>query len=226
VTGTAPDVSELVAPTGPAAAIVLAGGRAARLGGLDKGALEIGGRTLLARVLDAVATAGIGAWRTVVVGGEGPLPDGVRRTREEPAFGGPLAALGAGLALLAGDDTDATDEVLVLACDLPRAASLVALLPAEVPAGSDGVVVRDGAGRDQWLAARYRVLALREAVSAVATTSPTGLTGLPLRAAVGRLRLLRVDDDGGASLDIDTPADLARARATMDVPSSHREDES
>ena len=225
MTGTAPDVSELVAPTGPAAAIVLAGGRAARLGGLDKGALEIGGRTLLARVLDAVATAGIGAWRTVVVGGEGPLPDGVRRTREEPAFGGPLAALGAGLELLMGEDA-ASEGVLVLACDLPRAASLVALLPAEVPAGSDGVVVRDGAGRDQWLAARYRVLALREAVSAVATTSPTGLTGLPLRAAVGRLRLLRVDDDGGASLDIDTPADLARARATMDVPSSHREDES
>ena len=31
---------------------------------------------------------------------------------------------------------------------------------------------------------------------------------------------------GGASLDVDTPEDLARARATMDAPSLHREDES
>ncbi|TGO05272.1 molybdenum cofactor guanylyltransferase [Serinibacter arcticus] len=217
MTGTAPE------RTGPTAAIVLAGGRAARLGGVDKAALEIGGRTLLARVLDAVAAAGINAARTVVVGGEGALPDGVRRTREEPPFGGPLAALGAGLTLLT--DRDAP-EVLVLACDLPRAASLVALLPAEVPAGADGTVVRDSGGREQWLAARYRTAALREAVSAVAATSATGLTGLPLRAAVGRLRLVRVDDVGGASLDVDTPADLARARATMDAPSSHREDAS
>ncbi len=219
MTGTAPDETGSGSPT---AAIVLAGGRAARLGGADKDAIEVGGRTLLAHVLDGVAAAGIAASRTVVVGGDGELPDGVLRTREEPAFGGPLAALGAGLMLL-GDEAS---DVLVLACDLPRAASLVALLPTAVPAEADGVVVRDGDGRDQWLAARYRTAALREAVAAVATTSPTGLTGLPLRAAVGRLRLIRVDDDAGASLDVDTPEDLVRARATMETPSSHREDAS
>ncbi|MER5393911.1 NTP transferase domain-containing protein, partial [Saccharopolyspora sp. NPDC002686] len=39
------------------AAVVLAGGRARRLGGVDKVLLPVGGRTLLDRTLDAVAEA-------------------------------------------------------------------------------------------------------------------------------------------------------------------------
>ncbi|WP_235866318.1 molybdenum cofactor guanylyltransferase [Serinibacter arcticus] len=194
-------------------AVVLAGGRASRLGGVDKGGLVVGDRTLLAGVLDAVATAGVPAARSVVVGPEAEVPAGVLRTREDPPFGGPLAALGAGLALLDGDG-----DVLVLACDLPRAAALVALLDGGVPDGCDGVVVRDGDGRDQWLAARYRLGALREAVDAVAHREPGGLTGLPVRAALRSLTLGTVTDPTGATRDVDTPADLraARAAATMD----------
>ena len=37
--------------------MVLAGGAARRMGGVDKTALQIGGRTLLDRTLSAVATA-------------------------------------------------------------------------------------------------------------------------------------------------------------------------
>jgi len=62
-------------------AIVLTGGAASRLGGADKPALEVGGTTLLERVLAAVADAG----RIVVVGPARPLsssrpvPDIARR---------------------------------------------------------------------------------------------------------------------------------------------------
>ncbi|MYU19520.1 NTP transferase domain-containing protein, partial [Streptomyces sp. SID8361] len=49
-------------------AVILAGGAARRLGGVDKPALRVGGRALLDRVLDACRGAG----RTVVVGPRRP----------------------------------------------------------------------------------------------------------------------------------------------------------
>ncbi|MCW2566643.1 MAG: molybdopterin-guanine dinucleotide biosynthesis protein MobA, partial [Mycobacterium sp.] len=45
-------------------AVVLAGGRARRLGGIAKPAVDVGGRPMLARVLAAVADAG----HVIVVG--------------------------------------------------------------------------------------------------------------------------------------------------------------
>lgn len=100
-------------------AIVLAGGRASRLGGHPKPQLTYRGATLLDHALDAVD----GARLTVVVGpgpGEPGGPDApvegratpgfpragtrpsrlVLYTREVPLYAGPLAALGAGLAAL------------------------------------------------------------------------------------------------------------------------------
>ncbi|MEU4744233.1 NTP transferase domain-containing protein, partial [Actinosynnema sp. NPDC023658] len=52
------------------AAVVLAGGRGSRLGGVDKASLVVDGRTLLDHVLDAVAAA-----RQVIV--VGPRKDDV-----------------------------------------------------------------------------------------------------------------------------------------------------
>ncbi len=132
-------------------AIILAGGRGSRLGGVDKGALPVGGRALLDRVLSAARDA-----ERVVVVGYGPVPDGVLLTREEPVFGGPAAAVVAGLRALrmppaplgsvgpgvstaAGDvvgrgssvepvGSTAAPLVLVLACDLPEARAGVDLL--------------------------------------------------------------------------------------------------
>ncbi|MGI8623834.1 MAG: NTP transferase domain-containing protein, partial [Solirubrobacteraceae bacterium] len=74
-------------------AIVLAGGRGRRLGGVDKAALRVGDKTLLTRALDAVA----GASRQIVVGPPRSLPDGVVGVSEEPLGGGPVAGLAAGL---------------------------------------------------------------------------------------------------------------------------------
>src|SRR6185369_15934291 len=97
------------------AAVVLAGGAARRLGGTSKPSRTVGGIRLLDRVLAALA----GADPLIVVGPPDlPLPSGVRRTIESPPGGGPVAALAAGLALLAVP-TPVHDRVAVLAADLP-----------------------------------------------------------------------------------------------------------
>jgi molybdopterin-guanine dinucleotide biosynthesis protein A len=91
-------------------AIILAGGRASRLGGAQKADVEIGGRALLDIALEAAA----GAVRIVVVGPDELRRDGreagaasVRFVREDPPLGGPVAGLAAGLAAL--DQPGATD---------------------------------------------------------------------------------------------------------------------
>src|SRR5215470_4882128 len=72
--------------------VVLAGGRARRLGGVDKPALVVGERSML----DTVLLACDGAAGIVVVGPPRPTVVDVRWTREDPPHGGPLAALVAG----------------------------------------------------------------------------------------------------------------------------------
>lgn len=90
-------------------AVVLAGGAAKRLGGVDKPSVSVGGRSLLDRVLAACA----GAAGTVVVGSRRPTARPVMWAREEPPGGGPLAALHAGLR------RTTAERVVVLSADLP-----------------------------------------------------------------------------------------------------------
>ncbi len=189
----------------PYTAVVLAGGRAARLGGRAKPQLEVGGRTMLAAVLDAVADAA----RRIVVGPPQPVPDDVLIVREEPPGGGPVAALRAGLAEVS------TDVVAVLAGDLPfLTAALVARLRTELD--GDGILVVDDGGRDQWLLGVWRAAALSAAVN-----SASGPTSLRKVLAPLSPRRLRPDVEPGQPppwLDCDTPADLARARAAAGAP--------
>jgi molybdopterin-guanine dinucleotide biosynthesis protein A len=107
-------------------AIVLAGGRGSRLGGVVKPAVSVGGRRLLDIALAAVAGA-----RRVVVVGDIPVPDGVLRTREDPPFGGPVAGVEAGFAALAADRR--APWTVLLASDLPDAEAAVATLLASRP---------------------------------------------------------------------------------------------
>ena len=76
--------------------LILAGGRGERLGGQDKAALEVGGRSLLDRVLEGAGDLG----GDVVVVGDTPVPAGVLRTLEDPPDGGPVAGIATGLAAL------------------------------------------------------------------------------------------------------------------------------
>ncbi|RDG36327.1 NTP transferase domain-containing protein [Streptomyces corynorhini] len=189
-------------------AIVLAGGAAKRLGGVDKPAVRIGGRRLLDRVLGACAQAGT----TVVVGGRRPTARPVRWAREDPPGGGPLAALDAGVRAL-----DARAEtVVVLSADLPflersTVQRLIATLDTE---GREAALLTDADGRDQPLVAAYRAEPLRREIALLATEYGS-LAGLPLRLLAAELDLARVGGDPFASFDCDTWEDISTARARI-----------
>lgn len=110
-------------------ALILAGGRSSRLGGVPKALLSNGSSTLLEQALAACA----GASARIVVGpADLTLPSGVFQTREEPAFGGPAAGISAGLSALKKTNpgllSSSQHWVLVLSCDLPRVGAAVPLL--------------------------------------------------------------------------------------------------
>ncbi|GLV76949.1 molybdenum cofactor guanylyltransferase [Streptomyces hygroscopicus subsp. hygroscopicus] len=183
--------------------MILAGGAARRLGGVDKPALRVGGRALLDRVLDACRGAG----RTVVVGPRRPTVRPVRWAREEPPGGGPVAAVDAGVR------QTTAPVVLVLSADLPF------LTPETVETlltglrGAEGAVLVDPDGREQPLVAAYRAEPLRREIALLATEHG-GLGGLPLRLLVSELALARLQRPT-ASFDCDTWEDITTARARI-----------
>ncbi|TFV65806.1 UNVERIFIED_ORG: molybdenum cofactor guanylyltransferase [Bacillus sp. AZ43] len=190
-------------PLPPYTAVVLAGGRAARLGGRAKPQLLVGGRPILASVLDAVADAE----RRVVVGPPQPVPDDVLLVREQPPGGGPVSAIRAGL------DAVGTEVVVVLAGDLPFAGPAVVRGLLERLTG-DGVMAVDDAGRDQYLLGAWRTAALRAAVTAARGPAPLRRVLAPLDARRWHPEVR--PGEAPPWLDCDTPADLARARAIAD----------
>ncbi|WP_369161754.1 NTP transferase domain-containing protein [Streptomyces sp. R02] len=186
-------------------AVVLAGGAARRLGGADKPAVRIGGRSLLDRVLAACADART----TVVVAGPRPTARPVTWAREDPPGGGPVAALDAGLRHVTAE------HVVLLSADLPflDSRTVGALLDALRRGAADGVLLTDADGRDQPLVAAYRTPSLRRELAALSARHG-GTAGLPLRRLTGALDLLRISDPV-ASFDCDTWDDIATARARI-----------
>jgi molybdopterin-guanine dinucleotide biosynthesis protein A len=184
-------------------AVVLAGGTAARMGGVDKASIELDGVTLLERALAATMSA----QEVVVVGLQVPTTRPVTWTMEDPASGGPAAGL-----LTALDRfLVAPDLVAVLAVDMPRVhAGTMARLRWAIEADSDvdGAVLVDTAGREQPLAAIYRHSSLFTARPA----SYEDQHGLAMRRLIGPLRLAGVSVEGDEAHDIDTWDDLRRLR--------------
>jgi molybdopterin-guanine dinucleotide biosynthesis protein A len=181
-------------------ALVVAGGEARRLGGVDKPALTVGARTLLDRVLAACRDAAT----TVVVGPRRPTCRPVTWAREDPPGGGPLAALDAGLRRVT------SRTVVVLSADLPflRRSTVGELLTAAD--GADGAVAFDG--RDQPLCAAYRAEPLRREL-ALLHGEYGSLHNLPFRLLLPQLDVRRVVSRD--ALDCDTWEDLAAARARI-----------
>jgi len=181
-------------------AVVLAGGRGSRLGGIDKAALTVDGVALVDRAVAAVRGV-----RSCVVVGPLSVTAAVPVVREEPAFSGPVAGLAAGLGALG---EDAADAVLVLACDLADADAAVAelLVAWSADPDIDGVCLADAEGRPQWLAGLYRRAALDAALRRLG--EPTGRS---VRDLVRGMALRAVAADRAAA-DVDTWEDLTRAR--------------
>ena len=182
---------------------MLAGGTAARMGGIDKASIEVDGVTLLERSLAATLSAP----EVVVVGEQVPTTRPVTWTVEDPPSGGPAAGL-----LTALDRfLVPPDLVAVLAVDMPRVSvGTVARLTWAVEAdpAADGAVLVDPDGRRQPLAAVYR----RASLDAARPPSYEQQHGLPMRRLVGLLRLVDVPVVGDEARDVDTWDDLRDLR--------------
>ncbi len=182
--------------------VVLAGGTSARLGGGDKTALEVGGGSILARLL-----SGLPPVPTVVVGPTPvePLPGELAPvwTREDPPGGGPAAGLAAGVAAL----PRTVEIVVVLAGDQPFAAGAVQGLvnALQRTPGIDAVLGMDPGGRAQPLLAAYRARAL-------ARILPQVRSGDSIRSALAEMSRTFLPLDSEECLDVDNSADLVRAR--------------
>ena len=197
-------------------AVILAGGRGSRLGGVNKPELEVDGR----RLLDAALAAASGAERIVVVG-DVEVDDGVLRTREEPPFGGPVAGLEAGLAALREAAQQRVNQppehgreshsqpsaawTLVLASDLPDAEAAVAVLLAADPGDHDGACLLDGDGRLQWLLGYYRTSVLEDRIAA-----RRGITAM--YRLLEPLNLIGIPGAASSTVDLDTAEDVAAWR--------------
>ncbi|MFJ2086753.1 molybdenum cofactor guanylyltransferase [Micromonospora chokoriensis] len=195
---------------GTYAAVVLAGGAARRMGGVDKPAVPVGGRPMRDRVLAAVADA----TPRVLVGPADAVPNGVRVAREDPPGGGPVAAAAAGLAVLDPDTT----LVALLAADLPLLTrpAIGELLDhlTQVEPQPDGACFVDGDGRRQSLCGVWRVSALRAGLDRLAAERGGSLSGAPVRALLAGLVTREVPWSGDGPppwFDCDTDEDVRRA---------------
>ena len=217
--------SEPVDPSGPAFdALILAGGRAARIGGRSKPDVLVGGRRLLDHALDAAA----GARLTVVVGPAALVAEAalvgalVLTTQEDPPHGGPVAGIEAGLRALdaAAHRADATaaPPVLLLACDVPLARHIVGRLLTlafeAIALGLDGAHVIDRTGRSQPLLGAYRRGLLTTSLAGLTATG--GTRDIAVRRLLAGARLREVLDDVGHAYDADTWEDVARLDALLD----------
>jgi molybdopterin-guanine dinucleotide biosynthesis protein A len=198
------------------AAVVLAGGAALRLGGTSKPARTVGGIALLSRVLAALTDA----VPVIVVGPPDLcLPGGVLRTVEQPPGGGPVAALAAGLTLLAPVPAairPGVDLVAVLAADLPflTAEAVARVRTAAAEPGQDGAVLVDDAGRPQWLCGVWGIEALTRRL--VEIGDPAGWGVRRLAAGLRVATVATVARQAPAWFDCDTEADIRRAEEWID----------
>lgn len=218
-------------------AIILSGGRSSRFGGVHKPGVELGGTSVISRILTAVRTADPAAEVWVAGPTEGLSQadtESVHSVREEPVFAGPLAGIAAaafamertvgdternrdrdaGTAEGASDASasNADDVTLVLAGDIPL-----------ITAGHLGELVdvcrqtnSPVAGEDEWGKAQFlcsawphRLLLTRlEAI------------GDPANGAVRRLfdglDPVLVDVDPTVVADFDTTEELAGIRPHFD----------
>ena len=177
---------------GDVTVVALAGGGSRRFGS-DKLAATIRGTTVLDHLLSGLPEE----WPVVVVGEPRTTARPVEWTIEDPAGGGPLAGVAAGLARVT------TALVAVVAGDMPFAApAVVGLVEVlrSAPPEVGGAVGTDEHDHANPLLAAYRVDVLRDAV-------PHPAHG---RAAKTLLAVPHVEVrvTGVAARDVDTPADL------------------
>lgn len=186
------------------AGLVLAGGEAVRLGGLDKAQIKIGSQTLLAR-----ATLVLSQFCSAIAISGGPNPAGSEllghpSLKDVSPGGGPLAGIAAGLHWAAGEGFE---WLAVMPVDAPFLDQTPYLRLLEEVSESPLRVVETS--RPQWLASLWETRLANNAAQAAASEDKSIAHFAKL---VGATRIwmpelaLMFDN-------INTPEDLAKARA-------------
>lgn len=179
-----------------------------------KSHLQVGGQTLLARSLTAAAAV---SEDVLLLPGKRSLPltpsDDTRCIADRPGSPGPLGALAAGL------EAARNEWCLLLPCDMPFVDPVVVRRLADIASRgvADAVVVRSAQGREPFLA-----LYNRRILSTVLGHVKAG--GRSLLGLLDALAVLEVSHTEFAAHDpcrrflcnVNTPQDLARARAQAD----------
>ncbi len=197
----------------PITAAVLAGGRSLRMG-VDKTLLSLDGRTLVARVCDAVGEV---CEATVVVTNrpealvEAQLSSDVEILRDEVAYQGPLGGLATAL-------SQARSEwVFAVAADMPHLEP--DLIRALYAARGDGDVVVPVTDKGpEPLLALYRTKACLGPAHEVLATGRRRLVALFPQVKVVEVpveTLRSADPELRSLLNVNTPADLAEAREAV-----------
>jgi len=186
------------------AGLILAGGGASRMGGGDKPLLEVGGVPILARIiaalgpdLSALAISANGDPARFAACGLPILAD-----EGEFSGQGPLAGLSAGLDWAAARGADCLLSVPGDTPFLPRG-----LASALTPAPSFAAC----AGRDHPLAALWPVRHRHELRRVLRTQSSRSVAGFGVR--IGSRRVAFPAEQASRFINVNTPADLATARA-------------
>jgi molybdopterin-guanine dinucleotide biosynthesis protein A len=183
-------------------ALILAGGKATRLGGIDKRAIVVDGRTIFERQVAALA----GQVAEIVVSSRGPVA-GYRAVVDEIADLGPLGGIAAGLAAAA------TAWLFVVAGDMPHVTrEVVALILETASDDCDAVGIRIG-NRPQPLCTALRIATWRPIVAARIAARQLKVSALltdePVRVVwIDELTLRVVDPALRAMHNVNTPDDL------------------
>lgn len=136
---------------------------------------------------------------------------------EDPPLGGPVAGIDAGLGLIE------TDQVAVLAVDMPFAGDVISELAHMFPDDAEAIVPVTADGKQQYLCGLYRVKALRRAIDAL-----DEVRGAPMWAVVEELKVRFVELVADARfadcfIDVDTPEDLDKVRSIASKSGDVRE---
>jgi len=184
------------------AVAILAGGRARRLGGVNKGALEIGGAAIVDRQLAVLRSV---ASDIFVVGGPDPLwtARGLRVVPDDITGAGPLGGIYTALV------HSPAERTLVVGCDMPFLAADVLHRLASID-DADLVVARSDRGVEPLCAVYSRACAaeIRERLARGAYEASTLPAGV---------RVVEVGVDRAlVFLNVNTPHDYERAKGLVE----------
>jgi molybdopterin-guanine dinucleotide biosynthesis protein A len=190
-------------------ALIFAGGRATRLGGVNKALLEVGGTSIVDRILRALSPL---VDECVLLANDSALQSlsGVRLVFDPQPHAGVLPALAAGLSAAGGE------VCLAVACDMPFVSRRLfeRLLTLQVETGADVVIPRTAEYLEP-MHAIYRTQPVRDAIVAALGRGEQRMTSY-----FGAVRVREIDEsqwreagvDETAFMNVNTPADLALAQ--------------